>query len=56
MGDGGLGCGTQNRGGVVVAREFFERSEARLEVADREALGFVENDNGVGNVVKFAGE
>ena len=39
---------------MVAGGEFFEDSEARLEVVDGEALSFVEDDDGVCDVVKFS--
>ena len=55
FGDGGLGGGAEDGGGVVAGGEFFEDAEAGFEVVDGEALGFVEDDDGVGDVVEFAG-
>lgn len=53
-GDGGLGGGAENGGGVVMGGEFFEDAEARFQVVDGEALGFIKDDDGVGDVVEFA--
>ena len=52
--DGGLSGGAEDGGGVIVIGEFLDDAEARFEEIRRKALSLIEDDDGVGDVVKFA--
>ena len=51
---GGLRCGAENGGGVVVLDQLCDGGNAGLQVIGRERLCFIKKNDAVGNVVQFA--
>src|SRR5579863_8039144 len=50
----GLGRRAQDDGAAVIARKLVKRGDARSQDMERNRLGFVENDDGVDQIMQFA--